>query len=388
MSSQQHDGSPAEVKMEVTYRPQKKVFDFRSDTVTRPTPEMLASIFQAEFGDEVRGEDPTVKLLQDKVAEMTGKEAALYVCSGNMSNQLAIRTHVTNNYSKEVALQEIIYRQVSHPDVHELMDHQVYVYELGGIAFFSQSQVKPLNPNHFNEKHLTADIIEKNLNTKNDLHHPLSTIISLENTLNGSIFPHEELQKIRGVADKYGLVMHLDGARLWNASAATGLSLKELTQHFDSVSLCLSKGLGAPVGSVLVGSRKFIERAKQYRKLFGGGWRQAGVVAACGLWSIENVFPKMNDDHTNALLLHEGLLKLGFEAVKPDTNMIFIDSTKLGHSFESILKAAEPFQKEVPVLMEVNTTYGARLVVHHQIGRDGVEAALQLLSSAIQSLGQ
>jgi len=169
---------------------------------------------------------------------------------------------------------------------------------------------------------LTAPLIESYLHLSNDLHTPVTSLICLENTLGGRVFPIEEIKKIRQLANQHDIKLHLDGARLWNACAASGHSMSEYAQYFDSISLCLSKGLGAPVGSVLVGDQSFINKAKQYRKLFGGGWRQAGVLAAAGIYAIDHNWPKMTVDHENTKILHQGLVKLGFESEEPQNQYV------------------------------------------------------------------
>lgn len=355
----------------------RKVYDFRSDTVTVPTEEMLQAMIHAEVGDDVKIEDPTVKALQEKVAKLCGKEDALFVPSGVMSNQLAIRTHVTMNHWRETIAQSIILDKRSH----------VFKYELGGLSFHSRIQAIPLLPAD-DDNFLDSQLIKKNIFQVNDFHTPVTTIISLENTLNGKIFPLEEIQKIREVALEHKMVMHLDGARLWNASIESGISLAEYGKYFESISLCLSKGLGAPVGSVLVGTKEFIAKARQYRKLFGGGMRQAGVLAMCGIYAIDNHWGLMKKDHENAKILHKGLIELGFEAKVPQTNMVWANSTKLGVRFEDITQKLNDLQKttqenEFKVLIE-GEGFSARLVVHFQISLEGIQLLLKLLGTAIQ----
>jgi threonine aldolase len=305
----------------------KKIFDFRSDTVTIPTPEMLQEMIKAEVGDDVRNEDPTVHKLQNLVASLCNKESALFVCSGMMSNQIAIRTHITQNHHQNIIPQMLICDSRCH----------IFKYEMGGVAFHSGCQIYPIEINE-PEGYITAEMIEKRINKINNLHNPITTIICLENTLNGNIFPIEEIKKIKELSQKYEIKMHLDGARLWNACIATGISMNEYTQYFDSISVCLSKGLGAPIGSVLVGSKSFIQTAIEYRKLFGGGWRQAGNLAAAGIYAINHHWKKMKEDHENAQLLYEGLVKLGFKVQNPQTNMLFPNSKPLNLSFNTIIE--------------------------------------------------
>jgi len=349
-----------------------KNYDFRSDTVTVPTTEMLKAMMEAEVGDDVKNEDPTVLKLQEKVAKLCGKEDALFVCSGMMSNQLAIRTHITNGYNKEVIAQQVIADIRSH----------VYKYEYGGIAFHSGTQVYPIKLPTAGD-FITSSIVESSIFVGNDLHTPITTLICLENTLNGRVFPFEELKKIKEIADRHQIRMHLDGARLWNACIASGHSLEDYSRHFDSISLCLSKGLGAPIGSVLVGDKAFIARAKQYRKLFGGGWRQAGNLAAAGIYAIDHNWPNMKLDHENAKLLHTGLIELGFESDEPQTNMVFINSKKLGLTIDKIVEEVKNKQVSLdpssPRVLIEGSGYDARLVVHLQTPTPAIQSLLHLL---------
>eukprot|EP01116_Phalansterium_solitarium_P015907 TRINITY_DN3571_c0_g1_i2.p1 TRINITY_DN3571_c0_g1~~TRINITY_DN3571_c0_g1_i2.p1 ORF type:complete len:413 (-),score=39.35 TRINITY_DN3571_c0_g1_i2:198-1436(-) len=360
----------------------RKTFDFRSDTVTVPTSEMLVSMMSAAVGDDVKNEDPTVHLLEEKIAQLTGKQAALFVCSGTMSNQLAIRTHVTDNYAREVVHQEVILDGRSH----------LFHYELGGIAFHSACQACPIFPSETTAM-LTAELIEKRIYATNDLHTANTSIIALENTLNGMVFALEEIEKIKALATKFNLKMHLDGARLWNASTATGIPMHEYCKHFDSVSLCLSKGLGAPIGSVLVGTKAFIQRAKQYRKAFGGGWRQAGLLAAAGIFAIDQNWPKLKTDHENAHILHRGLVRLGFDVSPPETNMVWPSAKSLGLQFDQIIAEVDSIQNaegaagDARVLLE-GAGDSMRIVVHIQTPREAIDRLLKLLEKATSSLLQ
>jgi threonine aldolase len=243
------------------------VMDFRSDTVTKPTSDMLQAMLTAEVGDDVYNDDPSVHQLEKRVAKLCGKEAGLFVCSGVMSNQLALRCHLS-------PMQEVI------------CDHRSHIYrsEQGGISFHSQCSVMPIIPQD-GKTHITAKQVEQKICTSVDYHTPITRVISLENTLHGTVMPIEEIRAISTLAKKHKLIMHLDGARIWNASIATGISLEEYCSHFDSISLCMSKGMGAPIGSVLVGDSEFIGLARRYRKLLGGGWRQAGILAAAANYS-------------------------------------------------------------------------------------------------------
>lgn len=285
----------------------EKTIDLRSDTVTRPSEGMLRAMASAPTGDDVYGEDPTINELQNRVAEMLGKEAALFVPSGTMGNQIAIKAWT--NPGDEIIIEA---------------DAHVFYYETGGLAFNSGVQVntvKSLNGE------MDLDEIEEKIRP-NIYYLPTTKVISLENTHNrhgGAILSLDYIRKCGDLAKKHDIKFHLDGARLWNASAETGISLADYAEPFDSVSVCLSKGLGAPVGSVLVGGKELIEKAWKIRKILGGGMRQAGVLAAAGLYALDNNFPKMKQDHDRARAFAEGLAQSGSVSVAPErvqTNMV------------------------------------------------------------------
>ncbi|KAJ3101697.1 Threonine aldolase [Phlyctochytrium planicorne] len=334
------------------------VFDFRSDTFTKPTKAMREAMLNADVGDDVFGEDPTINKLHEYICELTGAEAALFCTSATMTNQLAIK-----------CLLEL-------PPYSVLCDRRahVYSYEAGGISFHNGASVIPVDPKP-GFSHLTADVVEKFMVISDDVHHCPTKLICLENTLGGEVFPLEEIRKIVDLAKKNGLKLHLDGSRLWNASIATGIPLKELVQGFDTVTLCLSKGLGAPVGSVLIGSAATIKRAKHFRKMFGGGWRQAGILAAGALYAIENHWPQMSTDHENAKLLAQGFEKLGFKLTKRcDTNMVWLDGSALGVTANELRDALKPHN-----VLIFGGGAESRWVVHHQVNRKGVELALSVV---------
>jgi len=264
-----------------------KIIDLRSDTITKPTPQMRAVIASAEVGDDVFGDDPTVNKLQDRVAELLGKEAALYVPSGTMANQIAIKSHT-------VPGDEVIVEANCH----------IFNYESGAPALLSGVTLHLLQ-GHYGV--FTAEQVEAVIRPP-DHHFAPSRLVCIENTHNragGTIFPVEEMKRIREVAEAHGMKIHLDGARLWNASAATGTDLRAWADLADSVSVCLSKGMGCPVGSLIAGSEDFIDKAHRYRKVFGGGMRQAGLLAAAGLYAIEHNRDRLVEDHKNAKLIAE-----------------------------------------------------------------------------------
>lgn len=269
-----------------------RIIDLRSDTVTKPSPAMRRAMAEAEVGDDVFGDDPTVKRLETMAAEMLGKEAALFVPSGTMANQVSL--HTASQRGDEV---------LCGADCH------IVNYEVGAPAVLSGLMMHPLPDD---KGILSADIIEKNIRPRN-IHNPRTAIVALENTHNragGTIYPLDTIAEIEKVARRYGLWMHLDGARLWNAHVATGIPLDTYAGHFDSVTVCLSKGLGAPVGSLVLGTREFIERARRTRKMFGGGMRQVGILAAAGIYAIEHNLERLADDHVNARYLAEKLSAL------------------------------------------------------------------------------
>ncbi len=266
--------------------------DLRSDTVTRPTPGMRQAMIRADVGDDVFGEDPTVNRLQEVVAEMTGKEAALFVPSGTMGNQISINAHTRPG-------EEIIVERDSH----------IVNYECGASAMLAGVQLHILEGR---EGILPVAQVAAAIRPK-DVHQPQTRLICLENTHNragGVLYPLEEMERMASLARRRGLKMHLDGARLWNASVATGISLKDYARPFDSVMLCFSKGLGAPVGSIVVGDSDFIQQAHYYRKAYGGGMRQAGILAAAALYAIEHHWERLIDDHRRARWLAEALAEL------------------------------------------------------------------------------
>ena len=265
------------------------MIDLRSDTVTRPTPEMLQAMFSASVGDDVLKDDPTVNALEEKIATLFGMEAAIFCPSGTMSNQIAIKVHTRPG-------DEVICHKLSH----------VYYYEGGGIAFNSGSSVCLLEGDH---GRITAEDVEAHINP-DDIHRPQTRLISVENTMNkggGAIYDFNELKKIGDVCKRHGLGYHLDGARLFNALVETKESPKQYGELFDSISICLSKGLGAPVGSLLLGSKAFIKQASRMRKVMGGGMRQSGFLAAAGIYALDNNIERLKEDHLRARLIGEEL---------------------------------------------------------------------------------
>ncbi|MEN3009789.1 MAG: low-specificity L-threonine aldolase [Candidatus Bipolaricaulaceae bacterium] len=284
------------------------MIDLRSDTVTKPTPGMRRAMAEAEVGDDVYGEDPTVNRLQERAAELLGFEAALFVPSGTMGNQVAIAVHTRPG-------QEVILEAQSH----------IYNVEMATLARFSGVQPRPL-PGQRGV--LTADQVRAAI--RPNLYYLAPTgLVCLENTHNaagGTIFPLAVAREVLAVAHAHGIPVHLDGARIFNAAVALGRPVSELVRGFDSVMFCLSKGLGAPVGSVLCGSREFIEEARRVRKALGGGMRQAGILAAAGLYALTHHIDRLAEDHANARLLAEGLAQIPCLSVTPpETNIVLVE---------------------------------------------------------------
>lgn len=283
------------------------MIDFRSDTVTKPSKEMLETMFSAPIGDDVFGEDPSINELQDFAASYFGKEAALFCSSGTQTNQIAINVHVQPGG-------EVICHEESH----------IYKYEGGGIAKNSGASVRLLQGDR---GRLKLEAIAKWINNPEDVHFPLTQLVSLEDTANrggGAIYDFEEIKKIRQFCLTNKLPLHLDGARVMNALVETGIDPKIYAAEFDSISICLSKGLGAPVGSVLVGSAEFIKKARRVRKVYGGGMRQAGIIAAGGLYALKFNVDRLKIDHQRAKQLESVLNELSWvkEVVPVETNIV------------------------------------------------------------------
>jgi threonine aldolase len=283
--------------------------DLRSDTVTRPTPAMLDAMMHAEVGDDVFGEDPSINQLEKMAAELFGMEAALYSPSGTMSNQIGIKCHTQPG-------DEVICERQSH----------VYVYEGGGIAFNSGSQVRALDGNL---GRITAAQISQAVNP-DDVHRARTSLVSLENTANrggGSCYDWEEILRIREFCTGRNLGLHLDGARLFNALVAKGQTARSYGEVFDSISVCLNKGLGCPIGSILMGPASFIRQARRVRKVFGGGMRQAGFMAAAGIYALRHHIDRLAIDHAHARMIAAALEKKGFvQSIMPvETNIVIVN---------------------------------------------------------------
>lgn len=334
------------------------MIDFRSDTVTRPTPGMLAFMQSAPVGDDVFGEDPSINSLERISAAKFGMEAGLFCPSGTMTNQLAIKTHTQ-------AGDEVICDELSH----------IYQYEGGGIAFNSGCSVKLL---HGDRGRITADMVLAGINP-NDVHKPKTSLISLENTSNrggGACYDFDEFKAIKKVATDHQLALHLDGARIFNALVHKKESAIEYGNIFDSISICLSKGLGAPVGSVLIGSTQFINKARRWRKVFGGGMRQAGYLAAAGIYALDHHIERLADDHQHALALSEELSKKDFilSILPVETNIVI---ATIGGKYTATQLVA--ILKEKGILAIAMTPTQIRFVFHLDISEADLFNTIQII---------
>jgi len=312
-------------------------------------------------------DDPTVNEFESKIASLTNKEAAVFCPTGTMTNEIGLSLHLS-------PLTEVICDSRAH----------ILKHEVGGISYHTRASVAPITPK--NGRYLTVEDIEPRIVVDHHLYHEnLTKLIELENTIGGMVHPLEEIRRISSLAKRYNLKMHLDGARLFNASIATGHPLSFFCDCFDTVSLCFSKGLGAPIGSVLVGSRQDIERARHFRKLFGGGWRQAGILAAAALYALEHNFPNLKNDHDNARLLGDELSRIGFNLTQSvETNMVWADSSKLGVSFPELAVYLKD-KHAITIYSHPSTPYTTRLVTHLQISQDTIRRLVQGVKEFISS---
>jgi threonine aldolase len=329
-----------------------KLIDLRSDTVTRPTPAMRAEMVEAEVGDDVYGEDPTVNRLEELAAEMLGTEAAIFASSGTQSNLLALLTHCGRG-------DEYIVGQKAH----------TYIHEGGGAAVFGSIQPQPLDlePDGTLNLDKVAEAIKPD-----DFHYARTRLLCLENTQDGRALPMDYLKRAHDFARDHKLKLHLDGARIFNAAVRLQVPVTDISRYFDSVSICLSKGLGAPVGSLLCSTREFIKEARRWRKVLGGGMRQAGIIAAAGIYALENHIDRLQEDHEKAALLDEGLREINgleIESSAMQTNMVFV---KPGKAYSSGL---QEYLKEEGVL--VNGDVRVRLVTHLDIDKDDIPTVIQ-----------
>ncbi|WP_065616778.1 low-specificity L-threonine aldolase [Pseudomonas moraviensis] len=323
------------------------VIDLRSDTVTQPTPAMLEAMTAADTGDDVYGEDPTVNRLEDELAKRLGFAAALFVPTGTMSNLLGLMAHCERG-------DEYIVGQQAH----------TYKYEGGGAAVLGSIQPQPLEVQA--DGSLDLDQVAAAIKP-DDFHFARTRLLALENTMQGKVLPLEYLARARRFTQDHGLQLHLDGARLYNAAVRLGVDAREITQYFDSVSVCLSKGLGAPVGSVLCGSEPLIGKARRLRKMVGGGMRQAGLLAAAGLYALDHHVERLADDHANGQVLADGLREAGFVVEPVQTNMVYV---QMGDKAQA-LKA---FAGERGI--KLSAAARLRMVTHMDVSRAQIEQVI------------
>ena len=318
------------------------MIDLRSDTVTRPSEEMLKRMMAAPTGDDVYGDDPTVNELQDYAAKLSGKEAALFLPTGTQANLVALLSHCERG-------EEYIVGQLAHN----------YLYEAGGAAVLGSIQPQPIDANP--DGSLPLDKVDAKIKP-DDIHFARTKLLSLENTHNGKVLPREYLKQAWEFSRNHNLALHVDGARIFNAVVEYGCTLEEVVRYCDTFTICLSKGLGTPVGSLLVGSHEYIKRATRWRKMVGGGMRQAGILAAAGLYALENNVQRLKEDHDNAHWLAGELREIGVDVSRQDTNMVFVRVPV--EQAESLGK----FMKERGVLMSAGPV--TRLVIHLDVNRD------------------
>lgn len=325
--------------------------DLRSDTVTRPTAAMREAMLIAEVGDDVYGDDPTVNDLQEFTANLLGFEAALFTCSGTQANFVALMAHCERG-------DEYIVGQQAH----------TYRYEGGGAAVLGSIQPQPIE--FAEDGTLDLGMVASKIKP-DDYHFARTRLLCLENTQNGRFLPLDYLGEAREFSRRHGLLLHLDGARVFNAAVAQNVHVSEITHHFDSVSVCLSKGLGAPVGSVLCGSAAFIARARRWRKVAGGGLRQAGILAAAGIYSLNHHVERLAEDHHNARVLAQGLLEIPQLIVRYEqnqTNMVFVTVPE-----EEVTPLAKRLQNEGVI---ISPGRQLRLVTHLDITEEDVEKVI------------
>ncbi len=341
------------------------MIDLRSDTVTRPSEAMRKAMYNAEVGDDVFKEDPTVNKLEQYAAELLGKEAALYVPSGVMGNQICL--NVLTNPGDEVICER---------------DAHIFNYESGSPAALSGIQLFPIEGNY---GVIMPEQVEPIIRPTSAYYMPRTKVIEVENTHNrggGTIWPIENIIALKNLAKKYNLFYHLDGARIWNASVATGISVKEYASHFDSISCCLSKGLGAPVGSIIAGSKDFIKEAYRVRKAWGGGMRQVGILAAAGLYALQNNIEKLKEDHDKAKFLAERInanpnLEIDMKSVQ--TNILLFRPKSI--SVEEGIKKC----KDKGLLVSVGKVDLIRAIAHLDVSFDEVKKAADIIDEVFSN---
>ena len=342
-----------------------RTVELRSDTKTKPSQAMRQAIFTAEVGDDVSGEDPTVNRLEHMAAGIMGKEAALYVSSGTMGNLTALLTHCRRG-------QEVVLGDKTH----------IFSAEVGGAAALGglAYHIVPNQP----DGTIALPALEEAVRPE-DLHYPPTGLICLENTHNrmgGVVLSMEYMDAVRALADRHALPLHLDGARVFNAAEYLGVPVREVAARFDTVQFCLSKGLGAPVGSVLVGTAEFIVRARKFRKMLGGGMRQAGVIAAAGIVALEETVPRLHEDHANARLLGEGIAAipgLWIDASRVQTNIVNFSVLREDMSAPRL----EVLMTEEGVLFHALDDREMRMVTHRDVSREDIAYSVERLAKVM-----
>jgi len=343
-----------------------KQIDYRSDTITQPTDKMRLAMANAKVGDDVYGEDPTVKALEEKAADMMGKEAALFVVSGTMGNQLAVKTHTRPG-------DEMILEKDSH----------IFYYEVGGIGAISGVQARTLESNL---GVINPEMIREAIRGE-DIHFPVSSLICLENTHNksgGTVIPLENMEAIYEIAKENQIPLHLDGARIFNASTYLKTDVKNIAKYTDTIMFCLSKGLCAPIGSLLLGSKDFIVRARKNRKMLGGGIRQGGIIAAAGIVALEDMVDRLEEDHTTARALADGLNNITGLSVNPETvqtNIVMCDIIKENLTAIELVNSL----KSEGILSTVISSKRIRFVTNYHIGKEDVEQTLKSIGDLISN---
>lgn len=341
----------------------KKIIDLRSDTLTKPTQEMRKAMYDAEVGDDVYKEDPTANELESYAAELLGKEAALFVPSGLMGNQICL--NVLTQPGDEVICEK---------------DAHIFQYESGSPAALSGLQLSLVDGIR---GVFTPEQVEPLIRPESAYYMARTKVIEIENTHNragGTINPIENIKALNTLGKKYNLYLHLDGARIWNASVVTGISPAEYARNFDSISCCLSKGLGAPIGSIIAGSKDFIKQAFRLRKAWGGGMRQVGVIAAAGLFALQNNIPRLKEDHEKANVLANGLSKISGIAIKPEnieTNILMFTPRNI---------SIEGFQlkcKEAGLLLGTGKVGEIRAVTHMDVSMDDIQEAAKIIERIV-----
>ncbi|MBO8155711.1 MAG: low-specificity L-threonine aldolase [Bacillaceae bacterium] len=339
------------------------MIDLRSDTVTKPTDAMRKASYEAEVGDDVYGEDPTVNKLEEKAAEILGKEAALFVTSGTQGNQIAVLTHCQPG-------NEIILEANAH----------IFLYEGAAISAFAGVQPRTI----VGERGaMDPEKVESAIRTE-DVHFPETGLICLENTHNkagGAVLPLEYMKKIYQIAQSHNVPVHLDGARLFNASAATNIPVREFAAYTDTVQFCLSKGLGAPVGSIIAGSKEFIHQARKWRKRLGGGLRQAGVIAAPGLVALEEMTERLAKDHEHAKMLAEGLENIDGIIIenKVETNIVLVNVEGTPYHSESFVEML----KQEGILSGSFGPHTIRFVTHFDVSREEIKKTIEIIQKLV-----